>query len=117
TLIILNGPIPNILQPIWLIEGLATYEETQLGVSDRRDSAYFDMIMRMSVLDNKFPKLDQASDMDSWPGGTIPYLYGSRFYEYLVKKYGDRILSQISHDYSGHLFPFFVGTTAGWALG
>ncbi len=117
TFLIFNSPIPNVWQPIWLIEGLATYEETQLGTSDRRDSAYFDMILRMAILEKRFPKLDQASGMDTWPRGTIPYLYGSRFYEYLVKKYGDRILSQISHDYSSHPFPFFVDTTAKMVVG
>ncbi|MBI3994606.1 MAG: PD40 domain-containing protein, partial [Nitrospirae bacterium] len=109
--------IPNILQPDWLIEGLATYEETATGVSDRRDNAYADMLLRMAVLEDRFPTLDQAGGLDSWPGHQIQYLFGARFYDYLARRFGETVLKDLSLEYSDNVIPFFVGTTGRQILG
>ncbi len=109
--------IPNIWQPNWLIEGLATYEETQLGTSDRRDGTFSEMVLRMAVLEDKFPTLDQAGGLDQWPAGQIPYLFGSKFYQYIAQKYGEQYLATISKNYSGRVIPFFVESIAETYLG
>lgn len=109
--IIFNGGLPNLLQPDWLIEGLATYEETATGASDRRDSAYSDMLLRMAILEDRFPTLDQAGGRDTWPGNQIQYLFGAKFYDYLARRFGEDTLKQISLEYSDNVIPFFVGTT------
>lgn len=115
--LIFNGALPNIWQPAWLIEGLATYEETALGVSDRRDSAYAEMVLRMAILENQFPTLDQAGGRDTWPGGQTPYIFGAGFYDYIARRFGERSLKDLSLAYSSNTFPFFVGTTAKQLLG
>jgi Tol biopolymer transport system component len=104
--------MPNLWQPTWLIEGLATYEETQLGMSDRRDGTFTEMILRTAILEDKFPKLDQAGGLDQWPAGFIPYLFGSKFYQYITQKYGERYLAEISRSYSERTFPFFIESNA-----
>ena len=115
--VIFNSAIPNILQPDWLIEGLATYEETATGVSDRRDNAYTEMLLRMAILENRFPTLDQAGGIDTWPDNQIQYLFGARFYDYLAHRFGENVLKDLSLGYSERMVPFFVGTNGGQVLG
>ena len=115
--LIFNSAIPNILQPDWLIEGLAVYEETATGVSDRRDSAYADMVLRMAILENRFPTLDQAGGLDTWPDHQIQYIFGARFYDYLARRFGESALKDLSLGYSGRVIPFFVGTNGRQVLG
>lgn len=114
---IFNSALPNVLQPDWLIEGLATYEETATGVSDRRDNAYAEMLLRAAILDNRFPTLDQAGGRDSWPDHQIQYIFGARFYDYLARRFGENVLKEIGLGYSGKVFPFFVGTNGRQILG
>ena len=49
---------PNALQPIWLIEGLAVYEETAQTAGGRGRSAGADMVLRMATLEGPFPLLE-----------------------------------------------------------
>lgn len=109
--------LPNIWQPTWVIEGLATHEETELGLSDRRDNAFADMLLRMAVLDRDFPTVDQADGLDRWPAGQVPYLFGARFSQYLATQYGPHVLTQISHEYARRPFALWVGATAHTLLG
>ncbi len=116
-LLVFNGAFPNLIQPGWLIEGLATYEESALEVSDRRDNPYTEMILRMAVLENNFPTIDQAGGKESWPGNQIQYLFGAGFYDYLVKRFGEQVLMDLSREYSHKVVPFFVDSNARNILG
>ena len=104
---------PNLFQPNWLIEGLATYEETALSQGGRGRSSYTEMLLRTAVLSGTFPDLSQgATYPDSWPGGELPYLYGVKFYQYLVAKYGPSFPAELSNHYAGRPLPFMVDSTA-----
>jgi len=104
---------PNAWQPLWLIEGLATYEETRLTSGGRGRSSYADMLVRMAVLEGSFPTLSQAAVFpDSWPAGDVPYIFGVMFYQYLVDKYGSHWPGQYSRRYAGRPLPFMVDSTA-----
>ncbi|MBI4715604.1 MAG: hypothetical protein HY760_06685, partial [Nitrospirae bacterium] len=116
-LLVLNGAFPNLLQPDWLIEGLATYEESATGVSDRRDNAYVEMLLRMAVLEDRFPTLDQAGGRDTWPSHQIEYLFGARFYNYLARRFGEGVLKELSLEYSNNVIPLFVGSNGRQVLG
>ena len=68
---------PNVFAMTWMIEGLATYEETQLTAFGRGRDPDSRMVLRMAALDGRFPKEDQAIyALDAWPGGQTPYLFG-----------------------------------------
>ncbi|MDZ4184391.1 MAG: BamA/TamA family outer membrane protein [Desulfuromonadales bacterium] len=109
---------PNVFQPNWLIEGLATYEETALSQGGRGRSSYTEMLLRTAVLTGTFPDLSQgAAAPDSWPGGELPYLYGVKFYQYLVDKYGPTLPGELSQRYAGRSLPFMVDSTARAAFG
>jgi Tol biopolymer transport system component len=109
--------LPNLWQPTWMIEGLATHEETELDTSDRRDNAFADMMLRMAVLEDAFPAIDQADGLDHWPAGQVPYLFGARFSQYLADQYGPQVLADISREYADRPFAFWVGSTAESLLG
>jgi Tol biopolymer transport system component len=71
------------------------------------------MLLRTAVLAGKFPDLSQgAVAPDSWPGGELPYLYGVKFYQYLVAKYGPALPGTFSQRYAGRSLPFMVDSTA-----
>jgi Tol biopolymer transport system component len=109
---------PNLFQPVWLIEGLATYEETEQTAGGRGRSPGAEMVLRMAALENAFPGLDTMSVFpDSWPAGQVPYLFGESFTRFIAARYGRQKLAGISETYSGRWFPFLVDSTARKAVG
>lgn len=109
---------PNALQPEWLIEGLATYEETAQTSGGRGRSTGADMVLRMATLQNEFPPLSQMTVFpDTWPSGNIPYLFGASLTQYIADTYGRDKLADLSLKYANRNFPFLVNSTAKRALG
>mgnify|MGYP001610093559 CR=1 FL=1 len=103
---------PNLFEPVWMIEGLATFEETEQTSGGRGRSPGAEMVIRTAVLENAFPSLGQASVYpDSWPSGQVPYLFGQAFTRHIAEKYGREKLAEISTVYSGRWFPFLVTST------
>jgi sugar lactone lactonase YvrE len=103
---------PNMFQPEWMIEGLATYEETEQTGGGRGRSPGAEMEIRTAVLENAFPDLGQASVFpDSWPAGDLPYLFGEGFTRFIADKYGREKLAEVSLVYSSRKFPFLVRST------
>ena len=102
---------PNMYQPGWLIEGLATHHETNtaLGIG-RGQSTLFSMMMRMEVAQGVKP-VDQVNlPIRSWPMGTSSYLYGVYFYEFLSETYGENYINLMVTNYSNHIIPFMINT-------
>ena len=109
---------PNQIQPRWFIEGLATYYESAKSSGGRIRSNIYDMYLRMAVLQGKLLELDQVSSTTRYfPRGDVPYLYGSRFLDYLARRFGPDKLTSISHDYGGQLIPYAINRTAKRVLG
>lgn len=109
---------PNMFQPSWFIEGLATYTETDLarGVG-RGQSSYYDMLMRMETLHGLKPLRQINQPIASWPMGTVPYLYGVYFYQFLADRYGEEKIKQLVDNYSSNLIPFRINTNTRRVLG
>ncbi len=109
---------PNLFEPVWMIEGLAVYEETEQTSGGRGRSPGSEMIIRMAVLEDKFPRLSQAAVFpDFWPAGQVPYLFGEGFTRFIAEKYGREKLSEISIKYSNHGIPWLVDANGRWTLG
>ncbi|UCD85976.1 MAG: PD40 domain-containing protein [Deltaproteobacteria bacterium] len=109
---------PNMLQPLWLIEGYATYQETSLTTGGRGRGSYFDMILRCATLEDRLNSIDQVSgQIATWPDGHFPYLYGVMFYQFLAEKYGEKKIANLSRSYSGRTIPFFINTNFKNVLG
>ncbi len=90
----------NHVSPWWLVEGQATFHETRHTAGGRGRSPNVDMILRMSVLEDRFPELGQ---MDGWvsdpPGGNIRYLFGQSFMQYIADVSTDDAWTRWNHTY------------------
>jgi hypothetical protein len=100
---------PNIIQPRWIIEGVATMHESDLGSQGRHRSAIFDMFLRMAVLEKRFQAVDQVSGAARvYPFGSTAYLYGLHMMHWIGTNYGQDKLAEMSHIYGGRLMPFGI---------
>lgn len=109
---------PNQIQPRWLIEGLATVEESHNTSGGRLRSALWDMFLRADVLEDNIAGLDQMSASPlRWPNGNIWYLYGSRFLGWIVDVYGPNTMRAVSADYGSQLVPWGLNRSIRRATG
>ncbi|MCA9659340.1 MAG: PD40 domain-containing protein [Myxococcales bacterium] len=100
---------PNIVQPRWIVEGLATYEESHLTAQGRRRSAQFDNMLRMHVLEQGFLSIDRVSSgANLFPHGTVVYLYGLHLIHYIASRYGRDKLRELSHVFGGQTIPYGI---------
>jgi Tol biopolymer transport system component len=96
---------PNAIAPWFLIEGMATYMESHYTNAGRGRDPRWEMQMRMDVLDDNIKTIDQAAvDTVSWPDGSLRYIYGVYFLQYLAEKYGEDKLISLAHVYGDYLF-------------
>lgn len=104
---------PNAATPGWMIEGLATYEETQGSAFGRGRDPDSEMVLRMAALEDAFPTVDQpGAGLDRWPGGRAMYLFGEAFLRDLTRRFGDGVLPRLSRTHAGRPFPFLDERTA-----
>ncbi len=100
---------PNRLLPGWMIEGFAVYDESRFTGGGRNRSAWADMLVRMSVLEHRFPDLGQADGyVDDWPGGYLRYIWGGRFHAWVAQQYGADIWTEMSHRSAAQVIPFVL---------
>ncbi len=100
---------PNMLQPRWIIEGIATYLESAETAGGRLRSTQFEMYMRMAVLEDNILHFDTLNNRtDYWPHGDVWYLYGSRFINWLVEKYGEDLIRDMAKWYGSRALPFSI---------
>lgn len=109
---------PNLFQPSWVIEGLATHKETDLdrGVG-RGQSTMFASMMRAEVANGVQPISHVNLPVKTWPAGTTRYLYGVYFMRFIAERYGEDKLQQWVDEYSDNLIPFFINTNANKIFG
>ena len=104
---------PNGAAPTWMIEGLATYEETNGTAFGRGRNPDSQMVVRMAALERNFPGEDRANrGIDRWPGGQAPYLFGEQFLRALSERRGDGTLPELSRVHSGRPIPYLDDLTA-----
>jgi Tol biopolymer transport system component len=104
---------PNTFSMSWLIEGLATFEETERTAFGRGRNPDSQMILRMAALEDRFPSEDQAIyGLDAWPGGRTPYLFGEAFVRWLTAKGGEDTLPRWARQHSTQIVPFLDGRTS-----
>jgi len=110
---------PNAYQPAWIIEGLATYIETdkKRGLG-RGQSSYFDMLMRMETKDN-FKALAHVNvpSVTEWPLNTSRYLYGVHFFQFIEQKYGKNKIIELVENYSNNIIPWRLNSNARYTVG
>jgi len=104
---------PNLYQPNWFTEGLATYLETdhERGIG-RGQSSLFKMMMRSEVENGIKPVSQINLPIRSWPMGTVAYLYGVHFYQFLEETYGHESIDSLVENYSNNIIPFMINTNS-----
>ena len=111
---------PNLSQPTWFIEGLAVLMETRQTTAGRLRSSFYDMHLRVPFLEGRLLGLDAVSVGFGplvYPGGSVPYLYGSSMLRYIEDRYGPEKVREISHRYSGYCIAGGINRTAWAAIG
>jgi hypothetical protein len=95
---------PNALQPMWATEGIAIYNESKWSTGGRLKDNRYDMYLRSDFLGSQPKSLEllRGSYLTSWPGGSIPYIYGQSLVHYIVQKYGEDKLIAISEKFCAH---------------
>jgi hypothetical protein len=109
---------PNALQPAWLIEGIATWHETDRarGVG-RGQSSYYDMLLRLEVDRGVKPLRQINQHIATWPGGTTPYLYGVAFHNFIADQQGAERIQMLVDNYSDNIIPFRINSNSRQTLG
>ena len=102
--------------PAWLVEGLATWTESEYTTGGRRDDALTRGVLGSAVLAGTWPTLTDVSlpTYGAWPGGQAEYLFGVGFTDFLVRRHGFGSVkaSLAQHNATGFLRPF----AASWRL-
>ena len=95
---------PNLFQPVAFIEGLATFEETELVEGGRGKDPLFDMFLRAAVLESALPDLDEALghyDLGRFqPAGHV-YLYGYAWFEHVARRFGPEAIRDLQQRFAG----------------
>ncbi len=110
--------IPNGIQPVWFIEGMATFAESEVSSAGRIRASSEDMMVRAEVLAGELPPIDKLSNASlDWPRGFGQYTVGSRFLDFIRDEYGLGALRDLSHDYGSRLIPFGLNFSSDRVLG
>ena len=98
---------PNQVMPRWIIEGLATYEESKRSAGGRTRASVFDAYLRVPVLEGNDLRLDEFSGSPlKFPRGNAAYLYGSGFLKFVFDRFGDDKLADMSWSNGSSTVPF-----------
>jgi len=109
---------PNQEQPHWILEGLAVAMESEHTSGGRLRGTQFDMMLRADVLAGRAATLDEISHLTRrWPAGTLWYLYGAKFIEWIASIYGPDIYAAVATDYGATLIPYGVNRAIRRATG
>ena len=88
------GPVV-LKSPRWVIEGYATVVEGALTGSGRPRSSYRAMILRRFAIEGKLPSYRALSGTGGFLGGSMAYLVGSAYLEWLEQKEGEGSLVRL----------------------
>jgi hypothetical protein len=99
---------PNVLQPTWVMEGLATYRESvPADKVGRLRNSHFEALMRLEAERGFLSLREVNADGRGLPRNRM-YLYGAYFFDFLAERYGQRAVPDFVENYSANLIPFRV---------
>lgn len=98
----------NDVSPWWMVEGLATFQETRHTAGGRGRTPYVDMIKRTAMIEDDWPALGNLDGLQARvPAGNIRYLFGQDFMQYVSDHTGDDVWTRWVHTY-GSSIPYFI---------
>jgi hypothetical protein len=109
---------PNQVQPRFILEGLAVFEETLHTRGGRLRSSMWDMYLRGDALAGSLLTLDQlCNGPNRWPHGNLWYLYGSYLMQFVADRYGADRLAALSREYGSMTVPWQLNRAARRTIG
>ena len=88
---------PSGSSPSWVLEGLATYFESELTGAGRVKGTWQEMVLRTAALEGSFDKVDQVSGSSPvWPAGNRAYVYGARYLDHMAGAHGEESLGDFA---------------------
>ncbi len=81
--------------PRWIHEGYATYLEGKLTGSGRPYGTWRPAILRQWALEGQLPTYEELNRSTDFHGGSMAYLAGSAFLEWLIEKSGEDSLPDL----------------------
>jgi hypothetical protein len=104
------GAFPNLYQPSWVSEGIATYYESHFSGRGRiRGSFHSEVLLSLAGRDGWLRPNEATYISDQWPDGIAPYAFGSRFFGYLARAAGDSTIPRYIERTAGQWVPFQTG--------
>jgi dipeptidyl aminopeptidase/acylaminoacyl peptidase len=98
---------PNLYQPVWAIEGIATWNESHQTQHGRVAAGDFRLWLNSAVTAGKFEPMDRVNGGNvDWPGGNGPYLYGAYFHEFLAQRGSSGSIRELAAE-TGRRLPYF----------
>lgn len=95
---------PIALSPLWMIEGMAIYGESKITENGRLNTPDYSIILEKTVQEDTLPtRREIFGEPTFWPGPESKYLFGSKFIQYLVEKYGENKIQLLPIFYSKYL--------------
>lgn len=110
TLLAAAAAPPGQLAPVWYLEGLAMWSETEFTGQGRGRSSLIDMYARMPFVDDNVLSPEQWSlNLPEWPYGNSAYIYGMKTIAYAqsLSDCPDRNIPGELSDSVAHSFLFF----------
>ena len=98
-----NALAPNLHSPLWLIEGIAVYAESQSSPYEGRlNSGYYDGVLAWRAGEGGIPDLPEITyNHFHFPAGHR-YLYGSTFMRFLAEEYGEEKFAEFFAEYGSY---------------
>jgi len=88
------GPIAR-RAPRWVTEGYATWVEGELTGSGRPYGIFRPAVLRQLALEGRLPSYGALNGSDAFLGGSMAYLAGSAYLEWLVQQRGEQSLRDL----------------------
>jgi hypothetical protein len=88
------GPLA-LTSPRWVMEGYATLVEGALTGSGRPGGSFRAMVLRQFGIEGKLPEYSELSDSGGWLSGSMAYLVGSAYLEWLSDREGSQSLRDL----------------------
>ena len=107
-----TGPV-TLKAPRWLFEGYATLVEGALTGSGRPYGVMRPAMLRPRALEGRLPSYAQLNAMEGFAGGSMAYLAGSAYLEWLAARGGDSALVHVWRRMSARTDRSFAEAFAG----
>lgn len=100
---------PNVYQPSWVGEGLATYYESRFSTAGRVKGSFHRGLLAAATQSGAWPSQGSVWLTSSgWPAGHRPYAWGGEFFASQATLHGDSVVPRLVERTSEQLWPFAV---------